>query len=146
MGCTKCRQEKIIEENKKLELVNPYKKDKRIIFKTTSILDKLNNQVEHNDNVYIQKEILNEEEIKQLDEMTKKFKKNKRLIFILKRCQSRIIGMQLRKKIRFNNLRRSETMSLDKLIEKDIPLKKFQIENFFSDNPPLITNQNIQII
>lgn len=146
MGCTKCRQEKIIEENKKLELVNPYTKDKRITFKSTSILDKLNNQIEHNDNIYTQKEILNEEEIKQLDEMTKLFKKNKRLIFLLKRCQSRILGMQLRKKIRFDNLRRSETMSLDKLIEKDLPLKKFQIENFFSDNPPLLTNQNIQII
>lgn len=145
MGCTKCRQEKIIEENKKIEIVNPYTKDNRIILKPASILDKLNNQVEHT-RIYIPKEILQEDELKQLDELSKKIKNNKRLFFLLKRCQSRILGMQLRKKVRFDNLRRSETMSLDKLTKKDLPLRKFQIENFFSENPPLITNQEIKII
>ena len=146
MGCTKCRQEKIIEENKKIEIQNPYTKDNRINIKPTSILDKLNSRIDDNSNVYIYKEVLKEEEIQQLDELIKKIKKNKRLLLLLKRCQSRILGMQLRKKIRFDSLRRSETMSLDKLTKKNLPLRKFQIENFFNENPPLTTNLNIKII
>ena len=87
MGCTKCRQEKIIEENKKNEIQNPYTKDNRINIKPTSILDKLNSRIDDNSNVYIYKEVLKEEEIQQLDELIKKIKKNKRLLLLLKNAK-----------------------------------------------------------
>ena len=145
MGCAKCQHENISLENKKNELINPSINYNTTNFKPTSILDTLNNRMDYN-NVYHKKKILQEEDLKQLNEMTKKIKANKKLLNLLKRCQSRILGMQLRKKVRFENLRRSETINMDTLMQKDIPLRRDQIENFFIETPPLITNQELKII
>ena len=145
MGCTKCHQDVVFIENKKNEIVNPYTSNNKINLKPNSILETLNNQIDY-DNVYHRKEILREEEIKQLDELTQKIRANKRLLKILKKCQSRILGMQCRKRVRYNNLRRAETINLDLLSKKELPLNNYQIENFFLDNPPKITESNIKII
>ena len=145
MGCTKCRQEVVFIENKKNEIVNPYANRSEINFKPTSILEALNNQIDYN-NVYNKKEILPEEEKKQLDEMINKIRVNKRLLKIVKKCQSRILGMQYRKRVRLDNLRRAETINLDLLSKKELPLSTYQIKNFFLDNPPKLSTQNIKII
>ena len=145
MGCTKCRQEVVFIENKKNEIVNPYANRSEINFKPTSILEALNNQIDYN-NVYNKKEILHEEEKKQLDEMINKIRVNKRLLKIVKKCQSRILGMQYRKRVRLDNLRRAETINLDLLSKKELPLSTYQIKNFFLDNPPKLSTQNIKII
>ena len=144
MGCTKCRQEQI-KEIKHSEIVNPYIKKKEVDFIPVSILDTLNNKIDYN-NVYTKREVLEDEEIKKLDAIIKKIKINRRLILLLKKCQSRIIGIQYRKKLRFENLRRAETVTLENLLKRDIPLKKYQIDNFFRDNPPLETEPNLRII
>ena len=145
MGCTKCRQEVVFIENKKNEIVNPYANRSEINFKPTSILEALNNQIDYN-NVYNKKEILPEEEKKQLDEMINKIRVNKRLLKIVKKCQSRILGVQIRKRVRIDNLRRAETINLDLLSKKELPLSTYQIKNFFLDNPPKLSTQNIKII
>ena len=145
MGCTKCRQEVVFKENKNNEIVNPYANRSKINFKPTSILEALNNQIDYN-NVYNKKEILQEEEINQLDEMINKIRANKRLLKIVKKCQSRILGMQYRKRVRLDNLRRAETINFDLLSKKELPLSNYQIENFFLDNPPKLSTQNIKII
>ena len=82
MGCTKCHQDVVFIENKKNEIVNPNTSYNKINFKPTSILETLNNQIDY-DNVYHRKEILGEEEKKQLDELTQKIRANKRLLKIL---------------------------------------------------------------
>jgi len=150
MGCTKCKQENIYKEKRYNEIINPYLNKSQTNFKSVSILDELNNKIENNNNnlynVYNKKEILEDEEMRQLDEITKKIKTNKRLLKILKKCQSIILGIQVRKKIRYDKLRRAKTISLEALLKKDCPLQKFQIENFFKDNPPKIYQSNLKII
>ena len=150
MGCTKCKQEKLNKEIRYNEIINPYLNQNKITFKTVSILDELNNKIESDNynsyNVYNKKEIIEDEEARQLDELTKKIKANKRLLKILKKCQSIILGIQVRKKIRYDKLRRAKSISLDNLLKKEIPLQKFQIENFFKENPPKINEPNLRII
>ena len=143
MGCTKCRQKKFIDENKVNEII--YAPKTRNFIKPKSILDALNNVPDYS-NIYQQKEILQDEEIKQLNEVTEKIKNDTKMMILLKKCQSRILGMHYRKKIRYDNLRRSETITLDSLIKKDIPLRKDQIESFFLEYPPKIIKENIKIV
>ena len=150
MGCTKCKQEKLNKEIRYNEIINPYLNQNKNTFKSVSILDELNNKIKNDNynsyNVYNKKEIIEDEEARQLDELTKKIKANKRLLKILKKCQSIIIGIQVRKKIRYDKLRRAKSISLDNLLKKEIPLQKFQIENFFKENPPKINEPNLRII
>ena len=124
MGCTKCRQEQILKENKVNEIV--YNKNTGRNLKTSSIIDNLHNIVDYN-NVYTKKEILEEIELNQLEKTIQKLKTNKKLLNLLKKCQSRIIGIQYRKRVRFDNLRRSETLTLNNLLKKKlITLKKYK--------------------
>ena len=143
MGCTKCRQEQILKENKVNEIV--YNKNTGRNLKTSSIIDNLHNIVDYN-NVYTKKEILEEIELNQLEKTIQKLKTNKKLLNLLKKCQSRIIGMQYRKRVRFDNLRRSETLTLNNLLKKNIPISKEQIENFFMEYPAKISDSHIKII
>ena len=143
MGCNKCRPKKYTDENSYNEIV--YISKGRNYFKPTSIIDTLNNIPDYN-NIYHQKEILQDEEIKLLDETTKRIKSDKKMLKLLKRCQSRIRGIKLRKKVRYENLRRAETMNLDTLTKNDLPLRKDQIESFFLEYPPKIINENIKIV
>ena len=91
MGCTKCKQEKLNKEIRYNEIINPYLNQNKITFKTVSILDELNNKIESDNynsyNVYNKKEIIEDEEARQLDELTKKIKANKRLLKILKNAE-----------------------------------------------------------
>ena len=143
MGCTKCRPKKFLDENKDNEII--YTQKAGNLFKHKSIIDILDSRIDYN-NIYQQKEILQDEEIEQLNEVAKKIKNDIKLLRLLKKCQSRIIGMHLRKKVRYENLRRSETMTLDNLLKKDIPLRKDQIESFFLEYPPKIIKENIKIV
>ena len=145
MGCVKCSQEKVIKESKKNEIINPYTRNQRIEFKPASIIDTLDNQIDYN-NIYTRKEILLDDDLKQLDELIKKIRMNKRLLKLVKKFQSIIIGIQFRKKIRYDNLRRAETISLDALSKRDLPLQKYQIENFFKECPPKVSDPNLKII
>ena len=71
MGCTKCRPKKFLDENKDNEII--YTQKAGNLFKYKSIIDILDSRIDYN-NIYQQKEILQDEEIEQLNEVAKKIK------------------------------------------------------------------------
>ena len=64
---------------------------------------------------------------------------------LLRKCQSHLLGMQLRKKMRVENLKKSETINFDALSEKNLPLSKDEIIKFFEEYPPKNNNNNLKI-
>ena len=84
------------------------------------------------------------EEEKKLIEMVESIKADKKKMRLLKKCQSHIKGIHLRKKLRVDNLRRSETINFDLIGQQELPLPKEEIHKFFEDYPPLVKG-NIKV-
>ena len=147
MGCTKCSQNKDEDNSKEQEIVysepDHHKPNslKRELTKNF-ILESLNTQMvteQTNKN-----EIPIEEE-KKLVEMVESIKADKKKMRLLKKCQSHILGMQLRKKMRVDNLKRSESINFNLLAQKELPISKNEIEKFFEDYPPIGVRGNIKV-
>lgn len=147
MGCTKCSIKSIFEFNKETEIIysEPNHRNPNVLKKvqTNFILETLNTQM--NQETQQNKNELPVEEEQKLVEMTKEIKMDKRKMRLLRKCQSHILGMQLRKKIRVEKLKKSETIDFDLLVEKELPLHKGEIIKFFEDYPPKAQHENLKL-
>ena len=147
MGCTKSSQKELLENNKETEIVyepNQHKPNylRKQITKngiTGSLISKIvsESQTSKNELPLVEKE--------KLVELTDALRSDKKKMRLLKKCQSHILGMQFRKKIRIDNLKKSEEINLDLLYEKNINLPKDEIVKFFENYPPINDNDNIII-
>ena len=143
MGCTKCSQSK--ENENSNEII--YKEPEQSFKKTETnnfIIEELNNK--ENQEVPNTNEVpLVEEEKQKLAEITEELKMDKNKMKLLRRCQSRIHGIQFRKKLRKEKLKRSETINFDLLIGKDSPIKRDEIIKFFVDYPPKNKDERLKL-
>ena len=145
MGCSKCSQKKELENSKNNEIIynEPEHNKPNLLKRELSknfILESINTQLTQ-ENKY-NKEIPLEEQ-KKLVEMTEKIKADKKKMRLLQKCQSHLIGMQLRKKLRVETLKKSETINFELLSEKELPIPKEEVIKFFDEYPQ--KNENIDL-
>jgi hypothetical protein len=137
MGCTKCSQKKELENSRNNEIIyNEPEHNKPNLLKReltkNFILESLNSQIMQ-ENQH-DKEIPLEEQ-KKLIEIIEKIKVDKKKMRLLQKCQSHLLGMQLRKKLRVEALKKSETINLDLFSERELPMPKEEIIKFFDEYP-----------
>ena len=148
MGCTKCSQKKVLENNKETEIVyNEPNHNKPILLNRQStknfILESLSTQMILD--TQQSKFNLPIEEEKKLAELIEKIKMDSKKMKLLQKCQSHFRGMYKRKKMRIDNLINSETIELDLLSNKDLPISKEEIKKFFEETPPKKEKEDIKI-
>ena len=146
MGCTKCSQKKSDKEEEIIYNESKHHKPYLLNRESTKnfILESLSTQL-MKVNTIKNKNNLPLEEEKKLVEMVESIKIYKNKMRLLLLCQSHFRGMQLRKKLRIEHLKNSETIDFNLLSNKELPIPKEEIIKFFEENPPKIEIKKIKI-
>ena len=135
MGCSKCGQKKLLENSKEAEIVyndlnhskaNSLKRELTKNFIVETLITQNISKNQSNKNIH-----LSLEHKEKLTEMIEKIKMDKKKMRVLRICQSHIKGMQIRRKIRIEKLTNSESIEFDLLSDKNLPISKDEITQFF---------------
>ena len=133
MGCVKCNQSKEVENNKQTEIIyNQTNSQQQLNSKPNKdfILETFNNQINTETSNRNEMSLV---EAQKLFGMIELIKSDKNKIRIIKKFQSHIRGIQLRKKLRIENLKRSEVINFNELMDKKLPLSKSEMVHFFDE-------------
>ena len=145
MGCAKCNQSKEFENNKETEIVyNQIYSQQQLNSKPNKnfILETFNNQINTETSNRNEMSLV---EAQKLSEMIEVIKLDKNKIRIIKKFQSHIRGIQLRRKLRIENLKKSEAINFNELMDKKLPLSKCEMVQFFDEYPPKIEDNALKL-
>ena len=143
MGCRNCTQRKELDNSKQNEIIYSQAMNKDIlstspnILKTNFIFEQKNSQIDN------EEEKSSEEDKEKIVEMIESIRADRKKMKILRKFQSRILGIQLRKKIRVERFKKSQVINLDELLSKNLPLSMNEINDFFNEYPQ--KKENLQL-
>ena len=142
MGCAKCTQKKETTEVKNEVVYNETEQPLNKIQTTNFILEELNSQV--NQETQPNKNEIPMEEQQKLVQMTEDIRLDKNKMKLLRKCQSHIRGMQFRRKLRVEKLKKSQTINIDEFI-KEFPLQKDEILSLYDDYPQKSKDEKLKL-
>ena len=170
MGCKNCSQRKDLDNSKQTEIIYSQVYNKNLLIPSPNILkqnfifepkkSQIDNEDEKNkeekNNEEKNKEEKNkeeknkegksnEEDKEKIVEMIESIRADRRKMKILRKFQSRILGMQLRKKMRLESLKKSQAINFNELLSKNLPLTMNEINDFFEEYPQKKENINLKI-
>ena len=175
MGCKNCSQKKELDNSKQTEIIYSQVYNKNLLMPSPNILKKNfiydsiksqndnedenikdgkdNNEKSKNEKDKDEKnkdeknkeEKNNEEEMEKLVEMIESIRSDRKKMKILRKFQSRIVGMQLRKKMRFESFKKSQAINFKELLSKNLPLSMNEINDFFEEYPQKPENSELKL-
>jgi len=150
MGCKNCSQKKELDTSKQNEVIYTQVLSKDLLIPSPNIVKKhvMFEPIKSHDNEEEKnkEEKNNEEEDKEkLLEMIESIRADRRKMRILRKFQSRILGIQLRKKLRFESLKKSIAINFNELLSKNLPLSMNEINDFFEEYPQKKENLELKL-
>ena len=144
MGCKNCSQRKDLDNSKQNEIIYSQLFNKNLLTPSPNILkqnifcdsiqkSQIDNEDEKNNDEKNKEEKSNEEDKAKIVEMVESIRSDKRKMKILRKFQSRILGIQLRKKMRLESLKKSQAINFNELLSKNLPLTMNEINDFFEE-------------